>query len=470
MAFGEQLRALRLARNMTQAEVAGQLLSVSYISLLESNRRQPTRETVEILARALGCRPNELLGDPSEQERPAALAVRHADLSLQSGEAATARDGYQRVLQDGVEDPMVRVRAMLGLAKALQHEGRLTEAVETYESCVRSGLLDPAHTVSLAVAQGWCRCLFELGELYRAIEVGNRALEEYGRLGAQDSEQSVQLLATVAAAWYELGELRQAENLLNEGLERASRVRSPQARGAIIWNASLVAAERGRYLEALELADEALEVFRHGPDQRPLGSLLTLQGYILLRADPPRPEEAVTVLNQALAVLSDVQDKVAQAYALTELSRGNLELGDIDAAIADAERSRELLGPLARLEYGRATVALAAAVSAQGDTERALHHFTEAATTLSALGASRTAARAWVELATTLADRGDLAGAVSAFLQAATALNLVDGPCRSSANRARPAFGQQPGSQTLVPAPATPRTGPETAGRDVVLD
>lgn len=450
MAFGDQLRALRLARNMTQAEVAGGLLSVSYISLLESNRRQPTRETVEILAQALGCEPNDLFG-PSEQARPAALAVRHADLSLQSGEAATARVGYQQVLQDGVEDPMVRVRAMLGLARALQQEGRLTEAVEMYESCVRSGLLDPAHAVSLAVAQGWCRCLFELGELYRAIEVGTRALEEYGRLGAQDSEQSIQLLATVAAAWYELGELRQAENLLNEGLERASRIRSPQARGAIIWNASLVAAERGRYLEALELADEALAAFRHGPDQRLVGSLLTLRGYILLRSNPPRPEEAVAVLNEALSVLSDVQDHLAQAYTLTELSRGNLELGDIDAAIADAERSRELLGPRAQLEYGRATVALASAVNALGDIELAKHYYTEAATTLSLLGASRNAARAWVELATTLADRGDLAGAVSAFMQAATALNLVDGPRRPSPNQAMPAFDRPAGSREAGP-------------------
>ena len=446
---------------MTQAEVAGELLSVSYISLLESNRRQPTRETVEILARALGCRPNELLGDPSEQARPAALAVRHADLRLQSGEAAAARDGYQRVLRDGVEDPMVRVQAMLGLARALQHEGRLNEAVEMYESCVRSGLLDPAHAVSLAVAQGWCRCLFELGELYRAIEVGNRALEEYGRLGAQDSEQSIQLLATVAAAWYELGELRQAENLLNEGLERASRIRSPQARGAIIWNASLVAAERGRYLEALELADEALAAFQHGPNQLLVGSLLNLRGYILLRSDPPRPEEAVTVLNEALSVLAEVQDKLAQAYTLTELSRGNLELGDIDAAIADAERSRELLGPLARLEYGRATVALAAALNARGDTEHARRLFTEAATTLGELGASRTAARAWVELATILADGGDLAGAVAAFLQAATALNLVDGQRRSSANRTKLAFGQPSGSHEAGPGSAQADEGPD---------
>ena len=396
---------------------------------------------MQILARSLGCQPEELYGKPVTAEQPAVLAARYAELSLASGEIAAARAGFQQILQDGVEDAMLRLRTTLGLAQSLQREGRLREAVEMYEDCVRSGLVDPAHSVSLAAAQGWCRCLFELGELYRAIEVGSRALEKLGQLGAEDSEQSVQLLATVANAWFELGELRQAENLLSEGMERAARVKSPQARGAVIWNASIVASERGRYLEALELADEALALFRHGSDPRKLGMLLTTRGYMLLRTEPPRAEEAVAVLTEAMEMLSVVPDKVQQAYALTDLSRAHLELGDVDAAVSVAERALELLGPAAHLESGRATVALASAVNAQGDPDRAKQLFTEAASILATLGATRAAARAWVELATTLADRGDLAGAVSAFRQGAIALNLVDNPRRSSTTAAGLASG-----------------------------
>lgn len=450
MAFGDQLRALRQARHMTQAELAGDKLSVSYISLLESNRRQPTRETVEILASALGCPPAVLEGKAEEGASPTTLATRHADLSLEAGRLAAAREGYQKALAIGVDDPMLRMRAMVGLAKALQGEGRLTEAVEIFESCVRSGLLDPAHSVSLSAAQGWCRCLYELGELYRAIEVGTRALEELESLGAEDSEQSIQLLATVAAAWFELGELRQAENLLNEGMERSTRVKSPLARGAIIWNASAVAAERGRYLEALELADEALAAYRHGLDPRALGMLLTTRGHFLRRTDPPRLAEALTTLNEALAVLSGAADTVHQAGATSELARLYLALGDTDAAISAAERARELLTPTARLEYARVTVTLAAATNARGDIEPAKRLFAEAATTLAALGASRSAARAWVELATTLADRGDLASAVSAFEEGARSLNLLDGlrkpAAQGSVEPPRPMDDQQGGA------------------------
>jgi len=421
---------------MTQAQLAGETLSVSYISLLESNRRQPTRETVEFLARALGCQSAVLEGRAEDGASPAALATRHADLNLEVGRVAAAREGYQQALAVGTDDPLLRMRTMVGLAKSLQGEGRLIEAVEMFESCVRSGLLDPAHSLSLSAAQGWCRCLYELGELYRAVEVGTRTLAELQSLGAEDSEQSIQLLATVAAVWIDLGELRQAENLLNEGMERSTRVKSPLARGAIIWNASSVAGERGRYLEALELADEALAAYRHGIDPRLLGMLLVTRAHFLQCTDPPRLAEALTTLNEALAALSGATDTVHQAAAFSELSRLYLAMGDFDGAISAAERARELLTPAARLEYAWATVALAAATNARGDTERSKSLFTEAATTLTALGAGRAAAKAWVELAITLADRGDLAGAVSAFTKGAQAMSLLDGRRRPTAQDA----------------------------------
>jgi tetratricopeptide (TPR) repeat protein len=321
-------------------------------------------------------------------------------------------------------------------------------------------LLDPAHSVSLSAAQGWCRCLYELGELYRAIEVGNRALEELESLGAEDSEQSIQLLATVAAAWLELGELRQADNLLREGMERSTRVKSPLARGAIIWNASVVAAERGRYLEALELADEALAAYRHGLDPRALSMLLTLRGHSLQRTEPPRLTEALTTLKEALAVLSGA-DTMHRASVTIEFSRLYLALGDIDAAVSAAESARELLPPTARLDYARATVALAAATNSRGDLEPAKQLFTEAATTLAALGASRTAARAWVELATELVDRGDLAGAVSAFTEGARSLNLLDGR-RGPAAQGGPSQGSpaQGAVEPLNPPVNRQRNGP----------
>lgn len=436
MPFSAQLKAIRRVRGMTQAQVAGRDLSVSYVSLLESGRRQPTPETIALLARRLGCSPEELTDNASPLTEPTTLILRQAELTLEVGQADAARQQFERVLAAEPEDAAIRMLATVGVARSLHRAGRLLEAVEVYERAVRSGLIDPASSASTSVVLGWCRCLYELGELTRAAEVGTRTLEQLAALSAQDSEQSIQLLATVAAVWYELGDLRQAEALLAEGLERAKAVGSPTARGAILWNASTVAHERGRYQQALELADEALTAFRGGIDPRPVGRLLTTRGYFLLRSDPPQPADALEALRQAISTLGERPDTVDLGYALTEQSRAYLLLGRLDEAVRTAEQARAALGESAVLEHARATMALAAALSAQGEAKPADTFFREAATALEAIGASRSAARGWTELALTMADGGDLPGSIEAFTRAAAALNLVEPHLRGERRKA----------------------------------
>jgi hypothetical protein len=73
---------------------------------------------------------------------------------------------------------------------------------------MRAALKDPAEAASIQVFLGWCRCLYELGDLVHAVEVGTAALNEIDSVNAQESDLTVQLIATVAAVWYELGDLR----------------------------------------------------------------------------------------------------------------------------------------------------------------------------------------------------------------------------------------------------------------------
>ena len=415
-----------MERGLTQRDLAGEELSVSYVSLLESGRRQPTPATVRLLAQALSCDVDDLLASAPTTAAPVSLLLTQGDLALRAGQAAAARERYEQVLDSKPSDVSLKHRASVGLAQSLQRLGRLNEAADVYEKCMRAALKDPAEAASIQVFLGWCRCLYELGDLVHAVEVGTAALNELDSVNAQESELTVQLIATVAAVWYELGDLRQAERLLDEGLERASRVKSPTARGAILWNASTLAYEKHRYQEALELADEALNIFRGGSDQRAIGRLLTTRGYLLLRADPPRAGQAAEVLRQATEMFTDMGDPVDIGYALTELSHAHLALGDVPEAIRTAEESRRHLGGTAQLEHARATMALAIAVNASGEWARAAELFTEAASVLANIGASRHAARAWVELAHVLADAGDLTGALAAHDRAARALNLDD--------------------------------------------
>lgn len=70
----QNLFAARKQRNLSQQAVAKKArVSVSYISMLERGERTPPLETVEVLAKALGVSPLELLQDrSSKRARPRA--------------------------------------------------------------------------------------------------------------------------------------------------------------------------------------------------------------------------------------------------------------------------------------------------------------------------------------------------------------------------------------------------------------
>jgi tetratricopeptide (TPR) repeat protein len=421
--FALKLRQLRRAKGLTQRDLAGDRLSVSYVSLLEAGKRQPTMETAQILAGALGCDVSELI-EAADADQPMALVLAQADLALEAGQVALALERFEQILAIEPDDAAMLRRARFGQAQSLARAGRLNEAAKVYELCVRLGEADPANEASLQVYVGWCRCLYELGELVRAADVGKAALAEFQAAKAQDSEMSIQLIATVAAIWFELGDLREAERLLDDGLQRATGVRSPTARGAILWNASLLAYERGRYQQALELSEEALRIFRGSDSRQNHAKLLSVRGYLLLRCDPPRPEEAFEALRQALSELAETVNPIAKAYVFTELCYAHLAFGRVRQAVQAAEDARMLLGATAQLEFARATTALAVALTAAAEHDRARELFTEAATVLEQLGARRHAARSWVELAHALTDAGLLEDAIAAYDNATRAVSI----------------------------------------------
>lgn len=439
--FARRLRALRAAKGLTQRQLAGDELSVSYVSLLEAGRRTPTPETVRVLAASLGCSPAELLGEKdSPAARPAALNTRFGQLALEVGRFDEAQEYFEAALATPDLDPLLRAEIMVGLARVREGQGRLREAAQAYENLVQEAIDSPQYLASLGVVISWCRCLYELGDLNRVIEVGTGAMRELDRLQAWQSDTAIQLLATVAAAHFELGEIQQSERLLREGLRRAEQMRSPAARAAVLWNASHVASEEGRHGEALELAEEALTYFRSSGDRRAVARLLSQYGYLLLRQDPPRVEDATGTLEEGLAILKEVGYGYERGYILTELSRAHLMRGDAVAARDLAERSLAELGPEAALERARAQTALAAAFAALGEKDQAAEIFDQAAQTLSNLRASRQAARAWVELGNTLDEAGDSAGAVRAFRQATASVNLNVAPVAAPARE----LGDQP--------------------------
>ena len=175
----------------------------------------------------------------------------------------------------------------------------------------------------------------ERGDLTRAIEIGERHLEvlrrlHLGRIGGRDPVGA----CTVAAAYFERGDVAHAVRMCRRAVEQAEELDSPVARASAYWNASMFESLRGSVEAAVPLAAEALRLMESADEDRGLAQLRTALGWLQLRQDPPE-------IGGARANLDAAEKQ------LIWTSASPIDLGRNEVAIARAElltgdiRSRE---------------------------------------------------------------------------------------------------------------------------------
>lgn len=423
--FGSRLRERRLARGLSQGALAGGELSMSYVSLLESGKREPTRRVAEVLAERLGIDADLLLtGVSSSHRRERELELRFADLALASGDPLTALERLDQLRDRAApdaQDASFAWRCDWSRARALEDLGQLEAAVDLLERLRRRALAAPGTGRPEDVAVALSRCYRQLGDLDHAVDVARAAVEQAVRLPAHHRSR---LVATLAAAHRERGDLARAGHLLRQLIADLEDDGEPIDRARAHWNAAVVAADRGEHAEALALAERALAVFGEQADDRTLASLHTLLGWLLLEQDDADPEASLAALARAESLQAEAAGALDRAYVLTERSRALLAAGRAVEAFDAARSALAEVGPDARLETARAAVAMAWALFAQGESAAWEVEAQRAAEALATTGARREAAVVWRELADLHAATGDAQLAARCSAQALDCLGV----------------------------------------------
>jgi transcriptional regulator with XRE-family HTH domain len=417
---GERIRRLRRAQGLNQQDLAGPGVSASYVSLLEAGRRRPSPSALAWLAGRLGTTVEDLAGMSAAEVE---LELRHAELELGNGDAAHALARFQRFASD--PDPSIAWRAESGAAACFEVLGDLEQAIAGYERLWEKALAASATVPLLRTSIALSRCCREVGDLSRAVDVGERGLRAAQDWGLSDTDAEVDLLCTVAIAYQERGDVVRASQLLSRVRAAADALGSPRARGAVYWNASVLAGELGAMSDAVELAGRALALFGEGDDTRNLARLRNAYATLLMRNNPERAPEALDALNAARAALASYGSAVDLAYCDTEIARALVLLGRPTDGLASATAALETLGTVAPLEAARARLSLAFALAALGHGDEAASEYTSAAEALERLGAPRQAAQAWSELSEHLAHAGAPADALRAAKRALLAMQVM---------------------------------------------
>ncbi len=441
--LGQRLRAARVAKGMTQTDLAGTDVSVGYVSRIEAGHRRPNLQVLTDLCQRLSTPVEQLLMGVAPQElEQIKLNLDFAELSLESGQSQAAEGQAREALEQAEQASLKELayRARFLIARSLEAQGFVDDAIIELET-----LLSPrvGNVMQIKVGIALSRCYRESGDYTKAVEVGEMVLEQLSDTPLDGTDEAVQMAVTLAGAYFVRGDIGQAVRVCRRAIAKAETLDSPVARASAYWNASAFEASQGAVRDAIPLAERALALLAEGQDSRNLGRLRTHLGMMQLRMDPPQIEEAQANLKLAAeeyewcsASPVDIgRNELAQA-------RAHYLAGNVETAQALSARVHDNVQLLSPLTAADAKSLEGQVHAARGDIEAALASYREAVLMLTSVGSDRDAAEMWFELAGLLEEVNEFDMARDAYRSAAAASGVQSRPRIRAAN---PSFAEKVG-------------------------
>ena len=140
--LGERVRQLRIARGLTQTDVAGERFSKEYVSQIERGKTRPTAETIEWLAAGLGVDSTflEIGVSSSERERVESVIARaEAAIEASQYEDAVAELEQLAPALETLAAPELQLRALLAEAWSRMYLGEVRRAIEILDRAYSPG-------------------------------------------------------------------------------------------------------------------------------------------------------------------------------------------------------------------------------------------------------------------------------------------------------------------------------------------
>ncbi|GAC1455867.1 MAG: hypothetical protein NVSMB8_01780 [Candidatus Limnocylindrales bacterium] len=414
---GERVRALRLARGMTQGTLAGDDFTKGFISLVETGRTRMSLRAAEIIAGRLGTTVADLLAAGPGGDKAREVMLLRAEAELRAGRPADALE-LTRQLQTSGQGPFdARVQRIRG--RALLDSGSWRTAVLEFDAALR-GFRAAGHT-QLAV-----RTLFDLARAHNHLDERIEALslalecERAIQSGSViDRTLELQLASFIATIYVTIGDYASADLRSERAKALAEDVTDTRAVAALYESLAVTRQEQGDYDAALDFARRALGAYEQLELETMVGSSWNTIGWICIqRRQFDRAEEALAKAEGSAMHRDDqaLLGYVLQTRAELELARGRtadaIRMADASSALAGASERCKALSLLVRAQ------AVAASPAPLGEVRRA---FTRAITALEPHG-RRQLAKAHELRFHALNARGEFKQAAAA---AALALDLM---------------------------------------------
>lgn len=342
--IGGRLRHLRLARGLTQKELAAPVYSAAYVSTIEAGRRAPSRRALEHFAAKLGVDVEELAtGRPPDLEARLALQLQEARIAVSEGRLEEA-DGALRTVARRAKRydlPWIQAKAEEARGLWLERSGKPEEALRQFERAeTLSRALGP--TASVDAVAGKARNFQALGDVRYAIHILESLLDEIEREGLSDPSALARLYASLVDAYLDAGLHKRAAESASELERLAPRLTDPLRIAQMNLHVAHLYLVQGNADQALRSLQRSEDAYAQLDLRTETAYAQLARGYVLSREG--RFAEARDHLERAVEVFEATADDKDLARTLNELARVERLEGNPERAADLLERSVAVIG------------------------------------------------------------------------------------------------------------------------------
>ena len=424
--LGERVRQLRIARGLTQTDLAGDRFSKEYVSQIERGKTRPTAETVDWLATQLGVDSTflEIGVSSSERERVESVIAR-AEATIEAsqyGDAVAELEPISSTLAT-LAAPELELRALLAEAWSRMYLGEIRRSIE---------ILDRARGISegptftdvdrAQVLYHLACCRFKLNSISTALALYTQALELAERSPLPADRLRSHIYEWRSRCYQRQRDWAAAQEDAERALELAEGLNDRHTMGHVYFQYSLIAERTGNWVLARSYAEKAKTIYEEFRDQANVGKLLNEIGALNFQLG--KPDEAIAYLKQSFKVLIDVGDDIDAARVISSLAQVHLRTGQVELAEEQSRQALEMLrGRVDHLdEIGNAQLVLGRALLEQDRLDEADEHFAAAESSFDQLSSASHRAAAWIAQGDLAGRRGDDRRAARLYRLAAEAL------------------------------------------------
>lgn len=392
--IGQRLKRLRLAKGLSQRELAAPGVSYAYISRIEAGTRQPSVKALRKLAAKLGVSA-DFLETGSELDPAEARELRLADLELAIRLGGTD-DVEQPVLELVAEataaaDGPCAFRARVAAATIREGRDDLPGAIRYLEEALAEEPFMPGERVDVYV--NLARVYAAVGRTREAADLLESCLD--GSSGNPSAEARYATMLSYALT--DLGEIARAEDVVRAALEHSGDTEDPYMRVRLYWSLARLADAEGRGAFALRNIRKAIALLESTEDAVNLARAHLLAARISIERSSPGDGEAhLDNAERLLGTAAPTYDLVEVKVQRSHLARIR---SDGDSAVEFA-RAALALDP-SPADRGEALAALADGLALRAETDAANDAYREGVRLLESEGRWRAAAhacRSWARM------------------------------------------------------------------------